>query len=115
MAGRPVIGKIRVLEVVRRDGRRAYTIVEPDGSVCSMPDRFLRRREGGTDRTYAYVLVDHLRWLESEALTTETVTFPDLERYMAAVGAEYRGPVREAVAGGEASLGRACCRRRRPA
>jgi hypothetical protein len=70
-----------------------------------MPDRFLRRREGGTDRTYAYVLVDHLRWLESEALTTETVAFPDLERYMAAVGAEYRGPVREALAGREAPLG----------
>jgi integrase len=92
MAGRPVIGQIRVQEVVRGDGRRAYTVVKPDGGVCSMPDRFLRRCEGGTDRTYAYVLVDHLRWLESEALTTETVAFPDLERYMAAVGAEYRGP-----------------------
>ncbi len=92
MAGRPVIGQIRVQEVVRGDGRRAYTIVRPDGGVFSMPDRFLRRCEGGTDRTYAYVLVDHLRWLESESLTTETVAFPDLERYMAAVGAEYRGP-----------------------
>jgi len=92
MAGRPVIGQIRVQEVVRGDGRRAYTIVRPDGGGCAMPDRLLRRCEGGTDRTYAYVLVDHLRWLESEALTTETVTFPDLERYMAAVGAEYRGP-----------------------
>jgi hypothetical protein len=25
---------------------------------------FLRRCEDGTDRTYAYLLVDHLRWLE---------------------------------------------------
>jgi integrase len=57
-----------------------------------MADRFLRRCEGGTDRTYAYLLVDHLRWLEFEGMTAETVTFRDLERYMAAVGAEFRGP-----------------------
>jgi integrase len=77
---------------VRGDGRRSYTIVRPDGEVCGIADRFLRRCEGGTDRTYAYLLVDHLRWLEYECLTPETVAFSDLERYMAAVGAEYRGP-----------------------
>ena len=92
MAGRLVIGDIRVQEVVRGDGRRAYTIVLPDGEVCGLPDRFLRRCQGGTDRTYAYLLVDHLRWLAAEGLTPETVTFPDLERYMAAVGAECPGP-----------------------
>jgi len=57
-----------------------------------MPDRFLRQHAGGTDRTYAYLLVDHLRWLEFEGLSPATVTFPDLQRYMAAVGAEYAGP-----------------------
>jgi hypothetical protein len=57
-----------------------------------MPDRFLRQRAGGTDRTYAYLLVDHLRWLEFEGLSPTMVTFPDLQRYMAAVGAEYAGP-----------------------
>src|SRR5258708_28643183 len=92
MAGRTVIGEIRVQEVFRGDGRRSYTIVRPDGEVCGIADRFLRRCEGGTDRTYAYLLVDHLRWLEYECLTLDTVTFSDLERYMAAVGAEYRGP-----------------------
>ena len=92
MTGRLVIGDIRVQEVVRGDGRRAYTIVLPDGEVCGLPDRFLRHCQGGTDRTYAYLLVDHLRWLAAEGLTPETVTFPDLERYMAAVGAECPGP-----------------------
>jgi len=92
MAGRPVIGEIRVQEVVRGDGRRAYTIVLPDGEVCGVADRFLRRCRGGTDRTYAYLLVDHLRWLEAEGLAPETVTFSGLERYMAAVGAEHPGP-----------------------
>ena len=92
MAGQPVIGEIRVQEVVRGDGRRAYTIVLPDGEVCGVADRFLRRCRGGTDRTYAYLLVDHLRWLEAEGLAPETVTFSGLERYMAAVGAEHPGP-----------------------
>ena len=56
-------------------------------------DRFLRRHDGsGTQRTYAYLLVDHLRWLEFESLSPETVTMRDLSRYMAAVGAEYAGP-----------------------
>jgi integrase len=92
VAGRLVIGDIRVQEVVRGDGRRSYTIVRADGEVCALPDRFLRGCEGGTNRTYAYLLVDHLRWLESEGLLPESVAFADLERYMAAVGAEYAGP-----------------------
>ncbi|WP_187365640.1 hypothetical protein [Trebonia kvetii] len=68
MVGRPVIGEIRVQEVVRGDGRRAYTIVMADGQLCGMGDRVLRQCEGGTDRTYAYLLVDHLRWPESDGL-----------------------------------------------
>lgn len=51
-------------------------------------DRFLRGYEGsGTQRTYAYLLLDHLRWLGREALAPETVTLQDLRRYMAALGA----------------------------
>ena len=56
-------------------------------------DRFLRGYEGsGTQRTYAYLLLDHLRWLEREALAPETVSLQDLRRYMAALGAAWRGP-----------------------
>jgi hypothetical protein len=59
-------------------------------------DRFLRRHEGsGTQKTYAYYLVDHLRWLECECLTLETVVVRDLERYMGIVGAEVRMPFGE--------------------
>jgi integrase len=92
VTGRLVVGDIRVQEVVRGDGRRAYTLLLPGGEVHWMADGFLRTREGGTDRTYAYLLVDHLRWLEFEGLSPETVTLRDLQRYMAAVGAEYAGP-----------------------
>jgi hypothetical protein len=59
---RVVIGDLRVQELNRRDGRRSWTIVWPEGSVHQEADRFLRRHEGsGTQRTYAYLLVDHLR------------------------------------------------------
>jgi hypothetical protein len=92
VAGRPVVGKIRVQEISRSDGRRNYTILLPGGELYGLADLFLRRRAGGTDRTYAYLLVDHLRWLEFEGLSPATVTFADLQRYMAAVGAEYPGP-----------------------
>ncbi|WP_406100730.1 tyrosine-type recombinase/integrase [Streptomyces sp. NBC_01003] len=51
-------------------------------------DGFLQLYEGkGTQKTYAYHLVDHLRWRIREGLTTETVTILDLHRYMGAVGA----------------------------
>lgn len=58
--------------------------------------RFLAGFEGsGTQRTYAYLLVDHLRWLEREALRIESVTFADLKRYMTAIGARFAGPFGE--------------------
>jgi integrase len=92
LARRFVVGSFRVQTVVWRDGRRAYTIVDSNGSLHATADRFLRSCAGGTDRTYAYLLVDHLRWLEAEGLTLDALKFRDLERYMAAVGAEYAGP-----------------------
>jgi hypothetical protein len=92
MAGRLVIGDVRVQEVVRGDGRRAYTVVGPDGNLWSIVDGFLRGCEPGTARTYAYMLVDHLRWLPTEGLTPETATLRDLQRYMGLIGAEYRSP-----------------------
>ncbi|MGV7406098.1 tyrosine-type recombinase/integrase, partial [Mycobacterium kansasii] len=63
MAGRLVVG-LRVQEITRGDGRRAYTILDGVGAVYGVADGYLRRCAGGTDRTYAYLLVDHLRWLE---------------------------------------------------
>jgi integrase len=91
-----VIGDLRVQELKRSDGRRSWTIVWPEGAVYPEADRFLRRHEGsGTQRTYAYLLVDHLRWLERECLSLATVTLRDLERYMGLVGAEVDMPLGE--------------------
>ena len=91
-----LLGELRVQELTRRDGRRSWTILWPEGTVHSEADRFLRRHEGsGTQRTYAYLLVDHLRWLDRECLTFGAVTLRDLERYMGLVGAEVLMPLGE--------------------
>jgi len=96
VAGNLVIGDLRVQRLERRDGGQSFTIVWPEGSVHEEADRFLQEYEGsGTQRTYAYLLVDHLRWLERECLGFEAVALRDLERYMGVVGAEVRMPLGE--------------------
>lgn len=91
-----VLDEIRVQQMVRGDGGLSYTIVWPDGSVDGEADSFLRMYEGsGTQRTYAYTLVDHLRWRVREGLVTERVTVLDLHRYMGAVGARVPMPFGE--------------------
>ena len=106
MARRVVIGDLRVQQIDRRDGRRSWTIVWPEGTEHAEADRFLRRHEGsGTQRTYAYVLVDHLRWLERDCLTLDTAF------------AVPRHADRWASRGGSVSarMGLQHCRLRRPA
>ena len=87
-----VLGQLRVQEV-RHAGLVTYTILHPDSTLHELADAYLRTLTAGTCRTYAYLLVDHLRWLECEVLTPETVTFDQVTRYMGAVGAEVRGPL----------------------
>ncbi|WP_249402324.1 hypothetical protein [Streptomyces sp. YIM 121038] len=96
MARHVVVGDLRVQQIDRKDGRRSWTIVWPEGTLYKEADRFLREYEGsGTQRTYAYLLVDHLRWLERECLSFTAVVLRDLERYMGIVGAEVRLPLGE--------------------
>ena len=107
MARQVVIGQLRVQQLARRGGRRSWTIVWPEGTVHAEADRFLRVHEGsGTQRTYAYLLVDHLRWLERECLAFDTVVLRDLERYMGIVGAEVRMPLGEPWRVGKRPYGR---------
>jgi integrase len=96
VARRLVVGDLRVQRIERTDGRRSWTIVWPEGTEHPEADRFLRVHEGsGTQRTYAYLLVDHLRWLERECLALDRVVLRDLERYLGLVGAEVRMPLGE--------------------
>jgi integrase len=89
-----VVRDFRVQEIRLGGGGRAWTIVCPEGVVHREADRFLRRHDGsGTQRTYAYLLVDHVRWLDQECLPLAAVSLRDLERYMGVVGAEVRMPL----------------------
>ncbi|MFJ4858994.1 integrase [Streptomyces sp. NPDC088730] len=102
-----VIGDLRVQQIERKDGRRSWTIVWPEGTLHKEADRFLREHEGsGTQKTYAYYLVDLLRWLERECLGFDTVQLRDLERYMGIVGAEVRIPLGEPWRVGKRPYGR---------
>jgi integrase len=95
---RRIVGQLRVQEIFLSGGRRSWTILWPECAVHEEADRFLRRYDGepGTQRTYAYLLVDHLRWLEREALQLKAVRMSDLQRYMGIVGAAVRMPLGEA-------------------
>ena len=107
MVRRVVVGDLRVQQIERKGGRRSWTILWPEGRVHTEADRFLRRHDGsGTQRTYAYLLVDHLRWLERECLAFDTVQMRDLERYMGIVGAEVRMPLGEPWRVGRRPYGR---------
>ncbi|WP_211241197.1 tyrosine-type recombinase/integrase [Pseudonocardia spinosispora] len=102
-----VIGDLRVQQIQQKGGRRSWTIVWPEGTVHYEADRFLRLHDGsGTRRTYAYLLVDHLRWLERECLAFEAVELRDLQRYMGIVGAEVRMPLGEPWRVGKCPYGR---------
>ncbi|QSY52764.1 tyrosine-type recombinase/integrase [Streptomyces griseocarneus] len=103
-----MVGDLRVQQIERKNRRRSWTIVWPEGTVHTEADRFLRVHDGsGTQRTYAYLLVDHLRWLERECLAFDTVQLRDLERYMGMVGAEVRMPLGEPWRVGKRPYGRA--------
>ena len=104
---RVVVGDLRVQQIERKGGWRSWTILWSEGTVHVEADRFLRQHDGsGTQRTYAYLLVDHLRWLERECLALSTVGLRDLERYMGMVGAEVRMPLGEPWRVGKRSYGR---------
>jgi hypothetical protein len=102
-----VVGGLRVQRIERKGGWRSWTIVWPEGTLHAEADRFLRVHDGsGTQKTYAYYLVDHLRWLERECLAFGTVQLRDLERYMGIVGAEVRIPLGEPWRVGKLPYGR---------
>ncbi|WP_411130136.1 integrase [Streptomyces sp. x-19] len=93
MRSEMVLGDLRVQPMKRAGGGWSYTIVWPDGAVDEESDSFLRMYDGsGTQKTYAYHLVDHLRWRVRERLRTETVKLLDLHRYMGAMGAQVQMP-----------------------
>jgi hypothetical protein len=107
MARGLVVGDLRVQVLERAGGRRSFTIVWPEGAAHEAADAFLRTYDGsGTQRTYAFLLVDHLRWLEREALTLDRAGLRDLRRYMGLLGAKVAGPHGEPWRAGKRPYGR---------
>jgi integrase len=87
-------GDLRVQLLNHRDERRSYVILDVgSASFHARADLFLASFGEGTQRTYAFHLVDHLRWLVAGRFAEETVTIEDLRRYMALCGAEHAGPL----------------------
>jgi len=62
------------------------------GVVHQRAERFLARFGEGTQRTYAYHLADHLRWLVASGRREDTVGADDLRRYLGLCGMEHAGP-----------------------
>lgn len=105
---------LRVQVVSHRDGRRSFVVLDvATGSVHARAERFLAPFAEGTQGTYAYHLIDHLRWLAATGHTEEAVTVEDLRRYMALCGADHSGPLgvpwREHPLGAAALAVRATC------
>jgi integrase len=105
---------LRVQVVNHRDGRRSFVVLDvATGSVHARADRFLAPFGEGTQGTYAYHLIDHLRWLAATGHSEEAVTVKDLRRYMALCGADHSGPLgvqwRERPLGDAALAVRATC------
>ena len=63
------------------------------GSVHSRADKFLSSFGEGTQRTYAYHLVDHLRWLAANDYREDSIIIRDLLHYLALCGSQHYGPL----------------------
>ena len=95
---------IRVQIVNHRDGRRSYVVLDfISGCVHSRADKFLSSFGEGTQRTYAYHLVDHLRWLAANGYHEDSITIQDLTRYVTLCGSKTLRSAGNALA--RASLG----------
>lgn len=85
---------LRVQHVDHAGGQRSYLILDvASGAVHDRADRYLAGLGEGTQRTYAYHLVDHLRWLRVTERCEDRVSIADLGRYMALCGAHHPGPL----------------------
>lgn len=77
-----------------KDHSQSFSIFDAGtAKIHARSDRWLKTFSEGTQRTYAYHLVDHLRWLKAVNTSEETVSVGDLRRYMALCGAEHAGPL----------------------
>lgn len=107
---------LRVQKLTYEDGRCAWVVLDmAAGSVHWRAERFLAPLSAGTQRTYAYHLVDHLRWLAWVGQGEDRIGLDGLRRYMSLCGVEHAGPLgvpwRDKPLSGSALAVRAACLR----
>jgi len=87
---------LRVQVANHQGGQRSYVVLDVStGVVHRRAERFLAGFGEGTQRTYAYHLVDHLRWLAVYHYGEDTVAIGD--RGSTALHGVVRRRVRRAV------------------
>src|SRR5712691_506469 len=88
-----MLGGLRVQAVDHPGGHRSFVILDLEaGGVHWRAERFLARFGEGTQRTYAFHLADHLRWLTAAGRREDTVGVGDLRRYLGLCGMGHAGP-----------------------
>ena len=86
-------GGLRVQAVDHPGGQRSFVIVDLEaGVVHRRAERFLAGFGEGTQRTYAFHLADHLRWLTAAGRYEDSVGIGDLRRYLGLCGMGHAGP-----------------------
>lgn len=81
----------RVRKVLHTGGRVSYWIFSTGGELHRASVETLRQYKESSQQTYAYNLVDHLNWLDTNGLTVASVTVNDLQRYMKALTGQATG------------------------
>ena len=81
----------RVRRVVHPGGRVSYWIFSAGGELHRSSVEVLKQYRESSQQTYAYGLVDHLNWLDTNHLTVDSVTVDDLRRYMNALTGQGAG------------------------
>lgn len=72
----------KVRRVVHPGGRVSHWVFDAAGVIHRPALEVLKRFSESTQETYAYCLVDHLRWLATNQLRPSTISVDDLYRYM---------------------------------
>jgi integrase len=88
-----LLGGLRVQVADHPGGEHSFVILDLEaGVVHRRAERFLAGFGEGTQRTYAYHLADHLRWLAAAGRREDTVGIGDLRRYLGLCGMGRAGP-----------------------
>lgn len=75
----------KVRKIVHRGGRVSHWVFTASGEIHRPSLDVLKRYTESSQATYAYALVDHLKWLDVNQLEESAVTLDDLLKYMKAL------------------------------